>query len=238
MTLRFSAIATAFALTASMANAHATWIGQHAGAWVVIHGEGSATDEAYEPSIVKAPLGFDKAGAKVEVAIAPATSNVSLTVPETAAVLAVTYEEGWWTEDAAGEWHNETAEAFPDFKGTGNYTTFAVAYIGNTDVQKPVGHSLEIVPLSDPTKLAMGDKLEVQVLLDGKPVSGVVVTNDILTDWDIGSTLTDSEGKAYVTVANNGLNVLQYYHEVETGEKEIKGSQAVLSFVAGQTEGE
>jgi len=226
------ALTTALLSLPGLASAHASWIGQHGGDFVVVHGEGSATNEAYDPTIVTEPKGFDKTGAPVAVALAPQAKVMGLGVPEGVAVVSVLYSDGWWTEDAKGEWRNEPADAYPDFKGTGQYFTYPVAYIAATDTQKPVGHKLEIVPLADPTKLAMGDKLEVQVLLDGNPVKGVAVTNDVLTDWDISSTVTDDEGKALVTIANNGLNVLQYYHEVQISEKEIAGHQAVLSFVA------
>ena len=216
-----------------VASAHATWITQRNGEWAVVHGEGSASDEAYDPKIVTTPLAFDAAGLAVTVALAPLDTSVRVKPAEAAAVLALNYEEGWWTEDAAGEWHNAPAAGFADYKGTGFYVTYPVAYIGPTTAQKPLGLPLEIVPLADPTVLSMGEKLRVQVLLNGKPVEGVSVTNDVLTDWDINSSLTDAEGKATVTVANNGLNVLQYYHETKVSEKESKGSQAVLSFVAG-----
>lgn len=215
-----------------VAFAHATWITERSGEYAVVHGEGSSTDEAYKPEIVSKAVAFDKAGAAVEVALHPLAASVQVKPATGAAVLSVVFDDGWWTEDAKVEWHNEAEAAYADFKGTGHYTTYPVAYIAATDVQKPIGYMLEMVPLADPTKLSMGDKLQVQVLLEGEPVVGVVVTNDVLTDWDISSGLTDAEGRATVTVANNGLNVLQYYHEVVVSDKEVAGHQAVLSFVA------
>jgi nickel transport protein len=233
MLLKQSLTAALMLGAATAASAHATWIAQRSGEYAVVHGEGSATDEAYKPEIVSAPLAFDKSGAPLAVTLNPLATSMQVKPAEGSAILSVVYDEGWWTEDAKGEWHNAPADGFVDFKGTGHYSTYPVAYIAATDAQKPVGHLLEIVPLADPTKLSMGDKLEVLVLLEGKPVEGVAVTNDVLTDWDISSTLTDAEGKATVTVANNGLNVLQYYHEVKVSDKEVAGHQAVLSFVAG-----
>lgn len=235
--LSLSVAATAF-LFAEAASAHATWIAQRNGDWAVIHGEGSATDEAYDPAKVIASAAFDKAGAALAAKLVPQEKNVLLAPADGAAVLTATYDEGWWTEDAKGEWHNEKADGFPDYKGTGHYQTYVVSYIGATEAQKPTGAMVEIVPLADPTKLSMGDKLQVQVLVDGKPAEGVSVTHDVLTDWDLGSGLTDAEGKTTIVVANNGLNVAQYYHETEVSEKEIAGHQAVFSFVAGGSEEE
>ncbi|MGL4237516.1 DUF4198 domain-containing protein [Tabrizicola sp.] len=225
--------AAALAMTATVADAHASWIAQHGGDYVVIHGEGSATNEAYDPAIVTDAKGFDKTGAPLTVTLAPQGKVMGLSGTEGAAVLSVVYSDGWWTEDAAGEWHNESPDKHAGYKSTGQCFTYPVAYVGATE--KPgvaVGHPLEIVPLTDPTILTMGDKLQVQVFKDGKPLVGVSVSLDVLTDWDLSSPVTDADGKTMVTVQNNGLNVLQYYDETKVSEKESIGRQAVLSFVA------
>lgn len=214
-----------------MANAHATWITQRTGDWAVVHGEGS-TDEAYDPINVTTATGHDAAGAVVEVALAPQTKNTLLTPTGEAAALAATFDEGWWIEDAAGESHNAAPEGFADFKSAGKYATYTVSYIKTSTAQAPFGLKLEIVPLADPVPLMIGDKLPVQVLLDGKPLAGVSVTSDMLTDWDIGSPVTDSEGKTTITIANTGLNVAQVYREVPSGDKPVDGLQAVLAFAA------
>lgn len=218
--------------SSSLAAAHASWITQRAGDWAVVHGHGAA-DDPYDPAEVTAVTAFDKAGIPVAVEVRPQERNVLLAPDEGAAVLSTVWDEGSWTEDASGEWHNAPSDGFAGFKSTGKYVTYVVSYIARTEAQKPVGHRLEIVPLSDPGALTMGDKLEVQVLMDGKPMPGVVVTNDVLTDWDIHSGLTDADGKTLITVANTGLNVAQIYHELATGDKAVEGHQAVLSFTSG-----
>lgn len=225
------------ALTAGQSLAHATWIAQHSGDYVVIHGEGSATDEAFDGTKVAEPKGFDKAGAAVAVALSASEKGATLTGTEGAAVLSVSFNEGWWTEDAAGEWHNEPAEAYPGFKSTGEYFTYVVSYVGHTDKPAAVGLPVEIVPLTDPTKLDKGDTFQVQVLQDGKPLKGVSVTHDVFSNgWDLNSSPTDDEGKTTLTVMNTGLNVAQYYVETPTGEKTSRGVQTVLSYIAQGTE--
>jgi uncharacterized GH25 family protein len=72
-------------------------------------------------------------------------------------------------------------------------------------VYKAFGHRLEILPLADPATLAIGDKLTVQVLWDGALMVAVSVTNGVPTDWDIGSPMTDVDGKTTITIANTGL---------------------------------
>lgn len=233
--MKFRAYVTASllaALTATTASAHANWISERAGGWAVVRGEGSASDEAYDPAKVTTAAGMTATGQPVVVEILPQDKNVMLKPADGAAVLTAIFVSGWWTKDANDDWHNEPADAYPGFKSSGLYQTYMTSYIAETEVQKPTGATLEIVPLSDPTEMAMGDKLEVQVLMNGAPVEGVTVTNDVLTDWDVSSPATDAEGKTVVIVANNGLNVAQVYHRVKTGERTIAGHQAVLSFVA------
>jgi nickel transport protein len=218
--------------SASVASAHASWITERAGEWAVVHGEGS-TDEAYDPAKVTGVTGRDAAGNPVAVTITPGDRNAVLAPAAEVSVLTATWDEGWWTEDSAGEWHNAPPDGFADFKATFDYTTWVVSYVGPTSAPAPVGHRFEIVPLADPGKMAMGDKLPVQVLLDGQSLEGVALTNDILTDWDISSAVTDAEGKTQIIVANNGLNVAQVYHEIPTGDRAVEGLQAVLSFTTG-----
>lgn len=45
-----------------------------------------------------------------------------------------------------------------------------------TTFSKPIGHALEIVPLSDPTNLSAGDKLNARILFKGEPLKDVVVS--------------------------------------------------------------
>lgn len=220
-------------MTAGQALAHATWIAQHSGDYVVIHGEGSATDEAFDGTKVAEPKGFDKTGAAVAVALAVSDKGAALTGTEGAAVLSVRFNEGWWTEDAEGEWHNMPADGIADFKSTGEYSTYVVSYVGHSDKPAAVGHALEIVPLTDPTKLEKGDTFQVQVLQDGQPLKGVVINHDVFANsLDLSSAPTDDEGKTTLIVMNAGLNVAHYYVETPTGEKAHKGVQSVLSYVA------
>ena len=216
---------------ADTVGAHATWIAERASKYAVVHGEG-ASNEAYDPAKVGSASAFDTAGAAVAVELERTARNVVLQPAEGAAVLSTVFDEGWWPEDADGEWHNPPAELFPGFRASGKYATYSVAYVAPTTVQNPVGHRLEIVPLADPTALAAGGKLPVRVLWDGAPLQGVSVTNDVLSDWDIGTPLTDADDKTTITVANTGLNVAQVYREVEIAAKPVEGHQAGLSFAA------
>ncbi len=58
------------------------------------------------------------------------------------------------------------------------YSRFSKLLIGKTDelATRPLGHVLEIVPQKDPSTLAAGEPLPVQVLFRGKPLAGVRVS--------------------------------------------------------------
>lgn len=62
---------------------------------------------------------------------------------------------------------------------------------------KPIGHTLEIVPLEHPYKLS-DNTLSVQVLFKGKPLSNALIDAASLVDHsvEVQAVKTDSEGKA------------------------------------------
>lgn len=67
----------------------------------------------------------------------------------------------------------------PDAASAERYEKYAKALVYGADasdefVMAPLGHALEIVPMSNPAKLAAGDELTVQVLYDGEPVPATV----------------------------------------------------------------
>jgi hypothetical protein len=73
---------------------------------------------------------------------------------------------------------------------------------GHGAADDPLGLSM----VTDVTGLvAVGSPVTVEV----KPMSGVAVTNDILTDWDIRSGLPDADGKTMVIFADVGLNAAE-----------------------------
>lgn len=67
----------------------------------------------------------------------------------------------------------------PDAESSSRFEKFTKALINGDQadeafVTKPLGHVLEIVPMSNPAMLKAGDELEVQVLHNGQPVAATV----------------------------------------------------------------
>lgn len=97
----------------------------------------------------------------------------------------------------------------------------------------PIGQTLEIVPLTDPTRLAAGDKLRVKVLLKGLPLKDVVIScipqgTKLAEDFDPAhEARTDAEGYADLPLpeANHYLVVVHHKAPEEIGEKYSEGSE-------------
>jgi ketosteroid isomerase-like protein len=82
---------------------------------------------------------------------------------------------------------------------------------------RPVGHPLEFVPLLDPSRLGAGDSLSLQLLFQGRPLSGAKVHAGVVSrsrDADLDALagterhtemITDHEGRLRVGLAEAGL---------------------------------
>ncbi len=79
---------------------------------------------------------------------------------------------------------------------------------------KPVGQTLEIVPLADPLAVRAGQALQVQVLFRGAPLPGARLGWDVPGNGEIlaGETWTDAEGRCWVPIGQPGLFMLRLIH--------------------------
>ncbi|NDV28039.1 DUF4198 domain-containing protein [Desulfovibrio sp. JC010] len=79
-----------------------------------------------------------------------------------------------WTQTTKG-WKQQSKKGLKGVIKSGKYEKFckALLTIGKPDgsYNKVLGQRLEIIPMSDPTQAKVGDEIEFQTLLDGKPVS-------------------------------------------------------------------
>lgn len=85
----------------------------------------------------------------------------------------------------------------------------AIVQVGETltdNVTKPIGHTLEIVPLSHPFTLGEDNSLTVQVLFKGKPLPDALIDSVALKNatHETQSFLTDENGHATFTFKESG----------------------------------
>lgn len=117
-------------------------------------------------------------------------------------------------------------------------SVFAVGQSGGAQFAKPLGHTMEIVPLKDPTTLKAGDVLPIKVLLEGKPAATFVYgTYDGFTTLSNTygyATRTDKEGVAQIQLIHSGAWLLLAKDEADYPDKaecDMKTSAASLTFL-------
>lgn len=96
----------------------------------------------------------------------------------------------------------------------------------NEHVTRPVGLPAELVPLTDPTRLRVGDTLAVQLLFEGRPVAGALVggiygsSKGAPDEWPLKAS-TDERGEARLRLTDPGPWLIRTVHMVrrdnETG---------------------
>lgn len=218
---------------AGTAGAHGVWLAERYGQTLLVYGHGAA-DDPYDPAKIKMVRALDPSGAELIARVEPRERHAALEVPEAAALVAVHFDNGYWTKRADGSWVNEPRSAVPDAEQAGHYVKHLLAVLkpGASIAPQP-GLALQILPLVDPLGVAADGPLPVRVLLDGAPLEGAKVIADYVNRADDPPLLTDKKGEATVIVRNQGLNVIAVAHDVPTpGDPDADkiGHFATLSF--------
>lgn len=111
----------------------------------------------------------------------------------------------------AGEWDQPATEQY----SRSVKTLLAVGAVADCAAwTKPVGQTLEIVPISDPLALRSGQALQVRVLFRGEPLAGARLGWDLPGNGELlaGETWTEQDGTAWVPIARPGLMMLRLVH--------------------------
>jgi uncharacterized GH25 family protein len=111
-----------------------------------------------------------------------------------------------------------------DQPGREFYTKFAKTFVEvagggpPTDFTQPVGHKLEIIPLSNPCQWKVGDEVKVRVLLEGRPAPNLRVSSGhegLGPHTYVESVITGADGMARVKLSRPGLWFLRT-HTIHT----------------------
>jgi uncharacterized GH25 family protein len=229
------ALSFALLLFPASAGAHGAWVAERWGELGVIYGHG-AGDDPYDPARITAALTVGEDGATAPVTVEPRGKHAVLKPDGEPVAIALTFDNGYWTEKADGSWVNEAKDAVSDAKAAGHYIKNSLSLIHVHGKLPPLPkQDLQILPLDNPVGRKAGDPIRLRVLHEGKPLAGVVVTLDYINQPSLKSEPTDSDGEVVVAIRNDGLNVLAVDHGVplENDPKADKiGYTATLSFVA------
>lgn len=195
-------------LLAGQAAAHGIYAKERHDEVVIIYGHGP-TDEKYEHKDLLELKGYGKDSAALKVDYSSKNGYITLAPSEDLKAISGVFDNGYWSEQADGEWVKKSKDQIEGAKQGGRYMKY------NTTILKPLGGApkatgalLEIVPMVDPLTLKQGDKLEVQVLSNGEPVPNIELAAEITTNRMQNVVKTDRNGKATITIRNDGLNVL------------------------------
>lgn len=239
MKSKWFCILPAFAGLACMATAqaHGVWVAQRTGEWALVLGENGA-DDAYKPGAVKKAIAVAADGSDSALAIRPQDRNVILEPAAGAQAVAVSFEDGYWSQDASGKWLPGPKSAVSgarhgSFYQMYTHTILAPGYKPGATALNAADFPLQIIPLSDPLSLKKGKPLRVQVLFQGAPLAGVQLASDYTGDTKVRTARTDKQGQVTFKIRNAGLNVIKVSHTVKRIDRtdaDEDGYAATLAF--------
>lgn len=132
-------------------------------------------------------------------------------------LLAARYDNGFWVKTSDGLYRNATRRLIQDAAESIWSGKFAKAITGaDAPWQQPLGHDLELVPLTDPAKAKPGETLKVKVVFRGKPLADAEVERGdgktAVAEKDIPRFKTDADGVATIAIARRGPHLLVIDH--------------------------
>ena len=207
----------ALLLCAVPALGHEIWFAQRSAKLALIYGTGAQDlDSVRRLPMYNSVVGFDADGKPVPVSLKATDSLVLLDTAGDPAVVAAQMDNGIWTKPPGenAEFVARTKDQVPGAVASGHYykyTTYLRKLPAGPVTPVP-GMKLQLVPVGKTFPTKMGQKLTVQVLYEGKPLSGARVFQDMVTNPNAKPVITDEQGRATLTVRNDGLNVLMAQH--------------------------
>ena len=188
--------------------AHGLWTEERRGNIEVVYGHG-AEDNAFKAEKISGAWAYDAAGKMIPVTVERLADHARLQPLKKPAVLGIALDNGAWSKTPEGQWINQGRSQVPNSTQSLHTYKYSVAIYAE-DAKLPALDQLKlvIVPEVDPLKVGPGKPLPVRVLVDGKPMKGVKLIGDYRSAPHEVSAVTDAEGRAQVTVRNEGLNII------------------------------
>ena len=227
--MKFTRIAILLLAPALPAAAHDLWLEQEAGGYTLQQGHrtgahAGAERVPYAADFVKRALCFDERGQSRPLAVAAAYPTK---LDGECAALFVAASSGVWTKTA---WETKNA---PKTGVSGVLKSWRsedlVKRVNRWSVAlaQPLTQGLEIVPMEDPFRLGIDDKIRVRVTLGGKPRAGVPVAYDGATRGATGE-----DGTVVLKIRHGGLQMVAASLEtpIEDGRTDTLIQATTLNF--------
>jgi uncharacterized GH25 family protein len=219
--------------------AHGLWTEQRRGNIEVVYGHG-AEDDAFKAAKISDAWAFDAQGKPIAVNIERLNDHARLHPATAPASLAVALDNGAWSQTPDNKWINQGRSQVPSAVHALHTWKYSLAIYQAGATLPDLGMlKLVIKPLQDPLRVGPGKPLRVQVLLDGKPVSGLKLIGDYRSAPSTVSATTDKDGEALVIVRNEGLNIIAAETSVPVSDDadiDERGLFTSLSFIGSAHE--
>ena len=219
--LILAAAALAAMVVTRAAFAHGVWFATRLGKLQLVLGEGP-DDRAYDPKAVLFVQGYDADYGKVEVKPIEGKTGEYITIEpaDNAAVVTAAFSYGYWTADSEWKGWKRVTEENKDAKDQIANLKYNVFYRASVKAPRPIeGLPFQIVPMSDPSALKVGDTLVVQALRDGKPLPGAEIIPDFACNAE-ETIRADAEGKAAILIRNATFNVIGLEYNADSYKDE------------------
>lgn len=175
-TLLRATLLAALSAAAGVAAAHTVWLepkAGHANQYDVLFGGHEGKLETFNPEKLQTITVYDSLGNTLEFSRKNGETSSVLTLPDNAALVAIYFDNGIWTQNAMGEYVNKPMSEVPG----ATRATLAVKYHKTVlrwsdQLTQPLGQTFEVLPLAG-TQPVAGEPFAVKVLVNGKPVQGI-----------------------------------------------------------------
>jgi uncharacterized GH25 family protein len=165
--------------------------------------------EPYDPASVVSVSVLGKSGTAQPLPGRMQDGRLTISPAADSTVIAVTFDNGIWTEGPDGQEVNKPKGAVPGYVSSTHPRRIAKTLLAWSEAaSRPVGEELEIVPLANPFTMKPGDRLPVRVLYRSKPLAGAEVEIQGVPDLFI----SDAQGKATVPLGRRGFQYLLATH--------------------------
>lgn len=233
-------LATALSLAVATPGwAHGIWFAQRSGRLALVYGEGAEDVDVFKRlDRITSFKGVRAAGGPADAHLVPADPMVFVEYGKGLAILSATMDNGYWSRSPSGQWAAKPKDEVPGATTGGRYLKYAIHLhrLPDREVEPLSGMAFQIVPVGSTFPRLKGESLTVRVFYDGKPVAGAGVWPDLVTDPDAVPVRTDAEGRATITVRNQGLNVVKAEHATgfdDPAKADKTEHVATLSFMLG-----
>lgn len=197
-------IASILSLSAQSVMAHGAWLVDRLDSPTVIYGHG-AHEDGYNPKKVTWIKGYTNNNQTINIEKKDTDKNTLLKIPNHTAYVGFVFDNGYWTKNDQGKWKNLPKTQVQGAKHGGHYLKYALAVLkANVHVQPIKELRLQIIPLSNPLKKKAGDKLDILLLHNGKPLADGKIIRDYVNMSHENEIITDNEGKATIIIVIKG----------------------------------